>query len=86
MSDVCDEIPGSYPYTRGPYATMYTKRPWTIRQVNKIVYLNFLSQYQLVYVCVDVWMSSIELLFLENIENILSLLVCINDVCWVWLL
>eukprot|EP00501_MAST-03F_sp_TOSAG23-6_P001382 GSMAST32.ASY1.ANO1.1436.1 assembled CDS len=24
--------PGSYPYTRGPYATMYTARPWTIRQ------------------------------------------------------
>ncbi|KAJ2727459.1 hypothetical protein H4R23_003885, partial [Coemansia sp. Cherry 401B] len=26
------EIPGVYPYTRGPYATMYTYRPWTIRQ------------------------------------------------------
>lgn len=26
------EIPGSYPYTRGPYSTMYTHRPWTIRQ------------------------------------------------------
>ncbi|KAJ2371577.1 hypothetical protein IW150_004530 [Coemansia sp. RSA 2607] len=26
------EIPGVYPYTRGPYATMYTQRPWTIRQ------------------------------------------------------
>ncbi|KAJ1814480.1 hypothetical protein LPJ75_002753, partial [Coemansia sp. RSA 2598] len=26
------EIPGVYPYTRGPYATMYTHRPWTIRQ------------------------------------------------------
>ncbi|XP_053373041.1 methylmalonyl-CoA mutase, mitochondrial-like isoform X3 [Mercenaria mercenaria] len=26
------EIPGSYPFTRGPYATMYTHRPWTIRQ------------------------------------------------------
>jgi methylmalonyl-CoA mutase N-terminal domain/subunit len=24
--------PGSYPYTRGPYASMYTERPWTIRQ------------------------------------------------------
>ena len=24
--------PGVYPYTRGPYATMYTARPWTIRQ------------------------------------------------------
>ncbi|ODN06153.1 Methylmalonyl-CoA mutase, mitochondrial [Orchesella cincta] len=26
------EIPGKYPFTRGPYATMYSKRPWTIRQ------------------------------------------------------
>ncbi|KAJ2660461.1 putative methylmalonyl-CoA mutase, mitochondrial [Coemansia sp. RSA 1200] len=29
---VANEIPGAYPYTRGPYATMYTHRPWTIRQ------------------------------------------------------
>ncbi|XP_071966240.1 methylmalonyl-CoA mutase, mitochondrial-like isoform X2 [Antedon mediterranea] len=27
-----DELPGKYPYTRGPYPTMYTQRPWTIRQ------------------------------------------------------
>ena len=26
------EIPGEFPYKRGPYATMYTHRPWTIRQ------------------------------------------------------
>jgi methylmalonyl-CoA mutase len=26
------EIPGKHPYTRGPYPTMYTQRPWTIRQ------------------------------------------------------
>ncbi|VDI79804.1 methylmalonyl-CoA mutase [Mytilus galloprovincialis] len=26
------ELPGLYPYTRGPYSTMYTYRPWTIRQ------------------------------------------------------
>jgi len=26
------EIPGKFPYTRGPYPTMYTNRPWTIRQ------------------------------------------------------
>jgi len=25
-------IPGEFPFTRGPYATMYTHRPWTIRQ------------------------------------------------------
>ena len=24
--------PGEYPYTRGPYPTMYTNKPWTIRQ------------------------------------------------------
>jgi len=24
--------PGIYPYTRGPYPTMYTQRAWTIRQ------------------------------------------------------
>ncbi len=24
--------PGVFPYTRGPYATMYTQRPWTVRQ------------------------------------------------------
>jgi len=26
------ELPGKYPYTRGPYPTMYAQRPWTIRQ------------------------------------------------------
>lgn len=26
------EIPGKYPYTRGPYSTMYAQKPWTIRQ------------------------------------------------------
>ncbi|GIF43130.1 acyl-CoA mutase large subunit family protein [Actinoplanes xinjiangensis] len=26
------EEPGEYPYTRGVYPTMYTKRPWTMRQ------------------------------------------------------
>lgn len=27
-----NELPGVFPYTRGPYATMYSGRPWTIRQ------------------------------------------------------
>ncbi|KAL3694116.1 hypothetical protein R1sor_007767 [Riccia sorocarpa] len=27
-----DEMPGVWPYTRGPYASMYTYNPWTIRQ------------------------------------------------------
>eukprot|EP01103_Thecamoeba_quadrilineata_P003127 TRINITY_DN12944_c0_g1_i1.p1 TRINITY_DN12944_c0_g1~~TRINITY_DN12944_c0_g1_i1.p1 ORF type:complete len:746 (-),score=217.32 TRINITY_DN12944_c0_g1_i1:93-2330(-) len=29
---VQNELPGVYPFTRGPYATMYANRPWTIRQ------------------------------------------------------
>lgn len=29
----CDaELPGVFPFTRGPYATMHAARPWTIRQ------------------------------------------------------
>ncbi len=27
-----DTLPGLEPFLRGPYATMYTRRPWTIRQ------------------------------------------------------
>lgn len=27
-----DSLPGCEPFLRGPYATMYTNRPWTIRQ------------------------------------------------------
>ena len=27
-----DTLPGLFPFLRGPYATMYTNRPWTIRQ------------------------------------------------------
>ena len=27
-----EELPGVFPYTRGPYPTMYAQRPWTIRQ------------------------------------------------------
>jgi len=30
-----DELPGKFPFTRGPYPTMYTQRPWTIRQVQE---------------------------------------------------
>ncbi|KAH9414737.1 putative methylmalonyl-CoA mutase, mitochondrial [Dermatophagoides pteronyssinus] len=30
--DPQDELPGKYPFTRGPYPTMYAQRPWTIRQ------------------------------------------------------
>ncbi|CAM4688106.1 unnamed protein product [Leuciscus chuanchicus] len=32
MAAVEDELPGVFPFTRGPYPTMYTYRPWTIRQ------------------------------------------------------
>lgn len=33
--DYLDDLafPGVYPYTRGPYPTMYRSRPWTIRQI-----------------------------------------------------
>lgn len=34
IKDVPEELPGKYPYTRGPYPTMYSQRPWTIRQVH----------------------------------------------------
>lgn len=30
--DIPEELPGMKPFTRGPYPTMYTFRPWTIRQ------------------------------------------------------
>ena len=26
-------LPGQYPFTRGPYPTMYRGRPWTMRQI-----------------------------------------------------
>ena len=32
LKDYGEEFPGVYPFTRGPYASMYTGRPWTIRQ------------------------------------------------------
>ncbi|XP_006931854.2 methylmalonyl-CoA mutase, mitochondrial isoform X2 [Felis catus] len=31
-NDLPEELPGVKPFTRGPYPTMYTFRPWTIRQ------------------------------------------------------
>ncbi|GAB5592280.1 hypothetical protein Unana1_07180 [Umbelopsis nana] len=31
-ADLEEELPGKFPFTRGPYASMYTSRPWTIRQ------------------------------------------------------
>ncbi|CAM9717409.1 unnamed protein product, partial [Choristocarpus tenellus] len=32
ISNPEEHAPGLFPYTRGPYPTMYTARPWTIRQ------------------------------------------------------
>jgi len=32
IANLEDELPGAFPYTRGPYPTMYAQRPWTIRQ------------------------------------------------------
>ncbi|GFS25262.1 methylmalonyl-CoA mutase, mitochondrial [Elysia marginata] len=31
-AEVPHEIPGKFPYSRGVYSTMYTHRPWTVRQ------------------------------------------------------
>jgi len=31
-ADAAESVPGFFPYTRGPKATMYTVRPWTVRQ------------------------------------------------------
>jgi methylmalonyl-CoA mutase len=30
--DFTDTVPGDFPFLRGPYATMYAERPWTVRQ------------------------------------------------------
>jgi methylmalonyl-CoA mutase len=30
--DCLDTVPGAYPFVRGPRATMYAEKPWTIRQ------------------------------------------------------
>jgi len=32
IEHLAEELPGHFPYTRGPYPTMYAQRPWTIRQ------------------------------------------------------
>ncbi|XP_053650705.1 methylmalonyl-CoA mutase, mitochondrial isoform X2 [Cherax quadricarinatus] len=32
VENLLQELPGKFPYTRGPYPTMYANRPWTIRQ------------------------------------------------------
>lgn len=31
-AEVDPELPGMFPFTRGPYASMYTAKPWTVRQ------------------------------------------------------
>lgn len=31
-AQVTEEYPGVFPYTRGPYGSMYTAKPWTVRQ------------------------------------------------------
>ncbi|KAG1688205.1 Methylmalonyl-CoA mutase, mitochondrial [Nymphon striatum] len=32
VKEISNELPGIYPFLRGPYPTMYAQRPWTIRQ------------------------------------------------------
>jgi methylmalonyl-CoA mutase N-terminal domain/subunit len=36
-----DQLPGLFPFTRGPYATMYTQKPWTIRQYAGMIAISF---------------------------------------------
>ena len=48
VESVEDEVPGSYPFTRGPYPTMYTNKPWTIRQASTLIKLK--SMFQMVKV------------------------------------
>lgn len=38
FSGLDPELPGQFPYTRGPHPTMYAQRPWTIRQVDKVLH------------------------------------------------
>lgn len=32
IKETAESLPGFFPFTRGPHATMYTARPWTVRQ------------------------------------------------------
>lgn len=51
------EVPGKYPYTRGPYATMYTQRPWTIRQVHTCTCGGVAILYEQCTVCMHIHMK-----------------------------
>ncbi|CAG8524617.1 13567_t:CDS:10, partial [Racocetra fulgida] len=48
-----NEIPGKFPFTRGPYASMYTARPWTIRQSNAFYRRNLAAGQQGLSVAFD---------------------------------
>ncbi|RUS34309.1 methylmalonyl-CoA mutase domain protein [Jimgerdemannia flammicorona] len=50
VGEIDDEIPGKFPFTRGPYASMYTARPWTIRQVRYPNSFSWLSDSRLTLV------------------------------------
>ncbi|XP_023328129.1 methylmalonyl-CoA mutase, mitochondrial-like [Eurytemora carolleeae] len=32
VENLVEELPGTFPFTRGPYPTMFAQKPWTIRQ------------------------------------------------------
>lgn len=40
-----DQLPGLFPFTRGPMATMYANRPWTIRQYAGFASANETNQF-----------------------------------------
>ena len=58
---VTKEIPGKYPFTRGPYPTMYSQRPWTIRQVGYNGVKHLFTQY-LMYLIFTVYFYSMQVI------------------------
>lgn len=61
-----DEIPGKYPFTRGPYPTMYTGRPWTIRQAS--TKSTERSEVVIFFVALRVWSFPLFLLPILNVS------------------
>ena len=56
-----EEIPGKFPFTRGPYPTMYTNRPWTIRQVSTSEGIHIIMRKQLhgkIDTCTCKWVAT----------------------------
>jgi hypothetical protein len=56
-----DQLPGLFPFTRGPYATMYTQKPWTIRQYAGMMAIWFVELWGSYWVinCHNLWRVNI---------------------------